>query len=62
MAQNFRERRKSWSQADVERIHDYAREWMSRQRVEEIREQRHDERCRTIHPSAVVRHRTKRSS
>jgi hypothetical protein len=46
------ERRRVWTEADRQRIQEYAREWMNRDPVERIREEHHDRCSRTIRPQS----------
>lgn len=48
MAEARKERRRTWSEKDRERLRDYERQW--RQRPEKIREEWHDQHSVTIRP------------
>jgi len=48
MADSPKEGRHEWTAKDLERLLDYERDWTRPLRPEEIREQHHDERSRTI--------------
>jgi hypothetical protein len=48
MAEVPKERRHSWTPKDRQRLENYERDWTGPLRPEDIREQHHDERSKTI--------------
>jgi hypothetical protein len=54
MADPQDERRHGWTPKDRERMSDYERDWNRPLRPEEIREQHHDERSRTVESDAAA--------
>jgi hypothetical protein len=62
MADLVRERRRTWSKKDRERIAEYERQWLDHPTIREIREQHQDECSQTIQAGKVVRKRKRRIS
>jgi hypothetical protein len=57
-----KERRRTWSKRDSDRIAEYERQWLNRPTITEIREQHRDERSKIIQGGKVVRQRKRKIS